>query len=448
MDTMPRPFSRLPPVEDAAFARFVSSIEPAWIEAALKATGTATVRRRRLPAEQVIWLVLGMVLFRPRAIHELVERLDLALPSQGGAGPVPAAIAQARARLGDRPLEWLFNRCAIEWGHTSAAKHAWRGLALYGVDGSTVRVADSAENRAHYGGQNAGADRGMSGYPLVRIVTLMALRSHMLVAAHFGPYASEQTYAKELWADVPDHSIAIVDRYFLDAKILIPLARDGSTRHWLTRAKSTTSYRTTKKLGKNDHLVELDVSPQARKADPTLPKTWTVRAIGYQRRGFKPQVLLTSLLDRAAYPAGEIVSIYHERWEMELGYDEVKTEMLDREEALRSKTPTGVAQELWALALAYNLVRLEMERIAAEAGLPPNRISFIMAYRLIQDEWMWLSASNSPGAIPKHLRALRANILRFVLPPRRSNRAYPRAVKLKMSSYERKRTRATNPVAK
>jgi IS4 transposase len=86
-----------------------------------------------------------------------------------------------------------------------------------------------------------------------------------------------------------------------------------------------------------------------------------MRAIRYQRRGFKPQILLTSLLDPKRYPADEIIALYHERWEIELGYNEVKRVMLAREESTRSKSPKGVAQELWGLALAYNLVRFEAE---------------------------------------------------------------------------------------
>jgi len=36
-----------------------------------------------------------------------------------------------------------------------------------------------------------------------------------------------------------------------------------------------------------------------------------VRAIHYRRRGFRPQTLLTSLLDPVAYPAAEVVALYH-----------------------------------------------------------------------------------------------------------------------------------------
>jgi hypothetical protein len=107
-----------------------------------------------------------------------------------------------------------------------------------------------------------------------------------------------------------------------------------------------------------------------------------------------------------------------------------------------SRRPTGVAQELWGVALAYNLVRLEMARIATEANVPPTRISFVMALNLIRDEWSWC-VHTSPGAIPRHLRDLREKVARFVLPPRRSERSFPRAVKLKMSNYALRR-----PVAK
>ena len=266
----------------------------------------------------------------------------------------------------------------------------------------------------------------------------MALRSHILAGASFGPYGAEHSYAKPLWKMLPDNSVAIVDRGFLDAKILIPIARDGTNRHWLTRAKSSSAWRDIEKIGKDDHLAEFDVSDQARKLDPSLPKTWVVRAVRYQRPGFKPQYLLTSLVDPKKYPAKELIALYHERWDIELGYDEVKTDLLEREETIRSKSPAGVMQELWAIGLMYNLIRLEMERIADEAQIAPNRISFRMALRLIQNEWMWLSASDSPGTIPKHLRALREDVLSFVLPPRRE-RSFPRAVKLKMSNYARKR---------
>lgn len=180
------------------------------------------------------------------------------------------------------------------------------------------------------------------------------------------------------------------------------------------------------------------MSRAARRADPTLPATWRARAVTYQRAGHRPQVLLTSLLDPAQYPTAELIALYHERWELELGYDELKTELLEREETLRSQSPAAVAQELWGVLLAYNLVRLEMARTAATAGVAPTRISFVGALHLIRDEWLW-STYAAPGAIPRHLARLRHALTRLVLPARRSGRQYPRAVKRKMSNYPRKR---------
>jgi hypothetical protein len=420
------------------FETFRRHIDAGWIEEALTATGTATLRRRRLPVEEVVWVVLGMALFRDRSIEDVVSKLDLALP--GGGGTVArSSVSQARARLGSEPMKWLFERSASTWAHASAAAHRWRGLALYGIDGSSLRVPDTLENREHFGGQS-GRNGSESGYPLARIVALMVLRSHLLAGVWLGPYGgtSELAPAKQLQTSIPDNSLTVLDRGFLAAPMLIGIKTGGLNRHWLTRAKSNSKWRVLQRLGSGDELVEMDVSREARRQDASLPRTWTMRAIRYQRKGFRPQTLLTSLVDAKTYPAAEVIALYHERWELELGYDELKTEMLDREEAIRSKTPKGVEQELWGVLLAYNLVRLEMARVAKSAKVEPTRISFVESLRLIRDEWAWLSVT-SPGAIPKRLAAMRANIKRYVLPPRRPKRLYPRAVKIKMSNYDRKR---------
>jgi len=148
------------------------------------------------------------------------------------------------------------------------------------------------------------------------------------------------------------------------------------------------------------------------------------------------------------YPAQEIVALYHERWEIELGFDEVKTEMLEREEAIRSKSPVGVAQELWGLALAYNLVRLEMERAAEIAGVPPTRMSFARCFGAIRIHLLRFAAI-SPGKLARAVEALHRELAEsYVLPPRRTDRLYPRAVKIKMSSYPRKRPKVGGKAAK
>jgi hypothetical protein len=303
--------------EPESLARLLGSVEAEWVEEALEATGTASIRRRRLPAEQVVWLVLGMALYRQMSISQVVRYLHLSLPGGRGATVAASSAAQARERLGSEPMRWLFERSAKTWAQRSAERHQWRGLKVYGVDGTTLRLPDSEANRAHFGGQR-GRDGLQSGYPLGRMVTLMVLRSHLLAAARFGPYAiGETTMASELWPLLPEDSLCILDRGFLSAPCLLPIESGGRNRHWMTRAKSTTKRKVIRRLGKGDLLVEMTVSHTARKANPALPKKWLMRAIDYRRPGYKPGVLLTSLIDASAYPASELVALYHERWELE-----------------------------------------------------------------------------------------------------------------------------------
>jgi hypothetical protein len=421
-----------------SFSRFAQHLDSAWIEEALLATGAATIRRRRLPMDQVVRLVLGMGLMRDLPMTEILHRLDLALPDGEDRTVARSAIAQARARLGAAPLEWLFVRTSDEWGHDSAVRDKWRGLAMYAVDGSTLRVADSDENRRHFSGQVT--HRGDSGYPQVRLVVLMAVRSHLLVAASFGPYGvDERTYAEDLWPSVPTDSLVLIDRAYLQANVLVPLVTGAKNRHWLTRAKANSKWKVTKRLGRGDAIVEMTVSSEARRKDSTLPRTFAARAIEYRRKGFAPQTLLTSLTDGVAYPADELRELYHERWEIEVGYDEIKTDMLAAGETIRSKSPEAVAQEIWGILLGYNLVRREAESVAAELGVPPLRISFIATLREVVSEWREAARTPSPGALPKRLASMRDRIRQFLLPERRSERSYPRAVKIKMSNYTRKR---------
>jgi hypothetical protein len=137
---------------------------------------------------------------------------------------------------------------------------------------------------------------------------------------------------------------------------------------------------------------------------------------------------------------GGVAALYHERWELELGFDELKTHTLEREEALRSKRPARIVQEVFGLAIGYNLVRLAMTRVAARARVPPGRISYRHALQFIR--LFWLTAwTASPGVLPRRLEALHDEPALLILPERRPQRRYPRAVKLKMSNYPRNRPR-------
>jgi Transposase DDE domain/Insertion element 4 transposase N-terminal len=373
-----------------------------------------------------------------------VRHLDLVLPTGPRRETVTgSAIVQARERLGPHPLAALFAQAAAVWGPAAADAERWRGLAVYGVDGTTLRVPDTPENEAAFG-RVATRWESTGGHPLLRLVALMVLRRHVLTGLALGGFHdSELALATTLWPQLPDASLVILDREFSAYALFHQLADTARQRHWLTRAKTgRTALRrhVVERLGPNDQLVELRPSHQTRFVHRDLPPTLRVRAIRYHHRGFRPQTLLTSLLDPVAYPAAEVVALYHERWELELSFDEVKTHTLEREEALRSKTPARVTQEVWGLALGYNLVRLAMARVAVRARVPPVRISFRHALQFIR--LFWLTAwTTSPGVLPRRLEALHDELALLVLPERRSQRRYPRAVKIKMSNYPRKRPR-------
>jgi len=435
----------------SAFERFGDVLDADWIEDALIQTGTASVRHRKLSAQRVVWLVIAMALFRDRSIQEVVSHIGLVLPNQKERSKqvrvsvAPSAIPQGRYRLGEAPLQEIFSRMAETWAEEAADQNRWRGLALYGVDGTTLRVPDTEENREAF--SLPPSIRGQSSYPQVRLVALMALRSHLIRGVSFGPCSGKQTgeqeLSKALWQQVPEESLVVLDRGFINYSLLYHLSHDekgeiSGKKHWLIRGMKNLRMKTIQVFGKGDELVEIPVKSNIRKRDPSLPKSMIVRAIRYQIKGFSPQILLTSLTDPKRYPSKEVSALYHERWELEIGYDEIKTHLLEREEALRSKKAEGIRQEIWGIFLAYNLVRKEMLGVAEAAGVPPVRVSFRHSLQFIRVFCIVEAWTCAPGNLPKRLISLQENMSSLlILPERRPNRLYKRQVKIKMSSYKR-----------
>jgi hypothetical protein len=428
------------PLDLTALLAALGDLPMAWIEESLAATGTASQRNRRLPATSVMLLMIAMGLLRERSLVDCANDLRL-VRSGPDDDPVESnTISAARARLGEAAVAHLAAKVGTQWAFTAADALRWRGLAIFGLDGSTLRVADTPENRSHFGLPGSNPKRGACAYPQARIVALMALRTHLLAALAVGSYkhSSELSLTPALLQQVPDHSLTILDRNFLSARLLLQYARKGRERHWLLRAKSNSKWNVVQTLSPGDFLVEMKVSDEARKQAPDLPATWRARVVCYQRRGFRPQRLLTSLLDPVRWPAHELAALYHERWECELGLDELKTEQLGREETLRSRAPWSVRQEIWGLMLAYNLVRRRAQACAVAERVSPLRISFVVLLRQLQTRWLLL-AIVGPSVVAQLDAHERRQRRRARLPKRRTTRQYPRAVKIKMSAYDRKR---------
>lgn len=412
-----------------------------WIEAALEAVGKASIRRRRLPAQQVVWLVIALALYRHLSIKEVLDDLDLALPEVKERCLTASAACQARERLGVEPLRWLFERSAKAWNNEDHSAYLFHGMSLLAMDGTTLRLADSAANREHFGAQAYAGGR-VASHPQARGVTLTAVPTHLILDASFGPYkTSETTFAKQLIASIPDDSLTIFDRGFLCAEILCNLAGQGQDRHYLIPAKSNTRWRLIDGTVE-DGLVEMRVSDEAMRNDATLPATWRARAIRIGDGTGKLAYLLTSLTDKKAFKAQEIVECYWRRWEIETSYRELKHTMLGPAHTLRSMTVEGTTQEIWGALIAYNLVRIEIAQAALEAKCQPTDISFVLALHTIQYELFIAAATQAQGKLPAGLNRLRQRLV-LDLKTHRPGRKFDRVVKAKAQRYPERRLKSS-----
>ena len=371
-----------------------------------------------------------MALFRHLPMSQIVNQLDILLP---GKRPfvAPSAVVQARQRLGEAPVREVFEQTQALW-HTHTPHPHWCGLTLLGVDGVVWRTPDSPENQQAFA--RTANQCGEVSYPQVRMVCQMELTSHLLTAAAFDSVAeSEMTLAARLIASTPDYSLTLFDKGFYSLGLLHQWHRTGTERHWLLPLRKGTQYRVVRKRGHGDEQVELTPSPQARKKWPDLPETIPARLLSKTIKGKRVQIL-TSMTDPRRYPAADIVDLYPHRWEIELGYREMKQHLMHNRLTLRSKKPEMVRQELWGVLLAYNLLRFQMAQMAYSLdGVEPNQLSFAQATAFLIKE-LTLMPAVSPGKIPEVIQRLTAMAPAFVLPQRRE-RNYPRAVRKRPQKY-------------
>jgi len=404
-----------------------------WIEWAVAYSGKASIRHRRLPAEQVVWLVVALAIYRHQSIAEVLDNLDLALPDETAPFVSKSAIAQARQRIGAEPLRALFALSAQSWCEQDIKTYRFKGLSLFAMDGTTLKVADTVEHRAHFGAQTYPSGR-VSSYPQVRGVTLTAVPTHLVRDAAFGPYGiNEMLYAKELLSSIPDDSLTAFDKGFLAAEILCRLTQHGNNRHFVIPAKANTKWEIVEGNA-SDARVRMRVSPQARLKCPELPEFWEARLVVVLDQSARKHVLLTSLLDRQRYKVADIATCYNRRWQIETSFREIKQTMLGMSLTLRSKTIEGVYQEIWGTLTAYNLIRLEIAKAALSVKCEPTEISFIRAFHVIQYELQWAAVTRAQGKLPSLLARLRQRLV-TLLNEERPGRHVDRAVKALPSRY-------------
>jgi hypothetical protein len=412
---------------------FLQHIPVEWIESALTLTQQAGIRRRRLPADMVLWLVIGMAFFRNEPIDEVARRLNIC--AEGLANETLLAksgISKARERLGDQPLSWLFQQCAARWGAERYPDDSWHGLQVFAVDGALLRTQDTESLRAHFGSGNTSSDR-QTPYPMLRLVAVMNARSHVILDAVISPYRrAEIRLAEHFHQRIPEHSVTLLDKGFWGADLLWSLHNSGEEKHWLIPARKNLVTEVVEDYGPGDRLVAMTVSPQARKKNPALPEKWTARAVTYWC-GDKEKTVFTSL-PIARFSAQQIAGLYHERWEIELGFRDIKSSFQYNAMTLRSKKVALVYQELWGVLLGYNLIRREASLAAVEHKQVPADVSFKFAYQYIAAQLIVMAGALSPGNTPRRLAELRGNVAALFI-QKRPRPSRPRAVKISKTRY-------------
>src|SRR5262245_41913462 len=395
-------------------------------------------RQRRLLAHQVVWLVIAMSLFARdsvpgcwRRLHSCTDRSE----------PDESAFSKARQRLGVAPLRELFREVARPMASARTHGAFYRTWRLMGIDGTTFDMPDTPANERVFG--RGGNQRSPNAFPQVRVLALCELGTHAICDIALRPIcSSEQEMVGDLVPSLTPGMLLLWDRNFFGYKHVQSVRTSGS--HLLARVKtSQLIFQRLQTLPDGSYLSKIYPSFNDRRANR---HGHVVRIIEYthddpHRPGCgQKNRLLTDLLDPHDLPARDAVLLYHERWEQELAFDEIKTHLNRREVLLRSKTPRGVVQELYGLFLAHRIIRQVIVDAANQRHLDPDQLSFTNTLRVLQ-----CHLHESPACSVKdwYQRLLR-EVERQVLRPRR-NRWYPRVVKRKMKKWAKKRPKHQRP---
>ncbi len=264
----------------------------------------------------------------------------------------------------------------------------------------------------------------------------MDTRSHELLDAQIGAMTQgELTLASDLQA--PDQSLTIFDRAYFSAAFLLRWQAQGRSHHWLMRAKDNLRHEVIATHAPGDFSIRMPISQRARQLNPELPEYWEARLIEVDLGG-ETRRFITSLNEPQSYPARALAQLYRQRWEIELGFREIKQSLQGSQFVLRSKQPALVRQEIWGVLIAYTLLRRQIRLMAEQIKVEPLRMGFHSTSIAIIDVLRY-APLESAGTLPKRLALLFEQAHLFVLPPRREDRAFPRVVKHRPAKYPRKK---------
>jgi transposase IS4-like protein/DDE family transposase len=357
------------------------------VDAVLRQTGRASVRERDLPAHVVVYYVIALALYMRSSYREvlrcLLEGVQWLLdPSAKVKVAGKSGISQARSRLGAEPVKQLYDAVVAPIAEKRTRGAWYRQWRLVSLDGSTLDVADTAENEKAFG--RPGASRGASAFPKIRFVALLENGTHVLWAACMDKYATDElTLAESVIPALLQGMLCLADRFFPSYKLWRMAARIGADLLWRTRSNARLDVE--QRLPDGSYLSRIYASTSDRRK---RRNGIVVRVINYRLKdveGAEPVYrLITTILDPAQAPAPELAALYHERWEIETALDELKTHLRGAQIVLRSKTPDLVKQEFFGLLMAHFAIRGVMHEAALKADEDPDRLSFLHAVRVVQ----------------------------------------------------------------
>ena len=391
--------------------------------------------RGRLPLTRTFFLVLGLCLF-PEAAYQEVLQLLWPRTSADQSVPNKSSLSRARYRLGWSVMAELFATIARPLAKIDTPGSFWGGLRLMAVDGLTLEVADNCANEQAFGGQRDKQGNRV-GPPLARLVGLVECGTHALVDAALGSYHDgEPELAAKLVRWVAEGTLILADRGFFG--VALWRAYLDASAHLLWRIKGNVATQVVSRLPDGTYLARVRPSkrqgrwPAGQRPDPIL-----VRIIEYRIDGSAELYrLATSLLDHRTAPALALANLYAQRWEFEITAAELKTHQRGKAVVLRSRTPDGVRQEVWAhLILHFGARSLMYEASQTMAGdRDPDRLSITLTLRVIRR-----SLLRTPP-LAHHGDPLETAIAELIQPRallHRRLRSYPRSVKRPDSRYPR-----------
>lgn len=357
------------------------------IEGVLARTGRASLRQRDLPAHVVVYYVIALALYMQSSYREVLRCLLEGIqwlrdPSVRVRVAGKSGISQARTRLGWEPLRQLHDEL-VQPVAVRGTQGAWyRGWRLVSLDGSTLEVADEKVNEEAFG--RPGASRGASAYPQIRFVSLVENGTHVLFGSQMDSYRTgEITLAKAVLPRLGKGMLCLADRNFFGFALWQQAQGTGADLLW--RMKKNMRMACEQRLPDGSYLSH--VYPSER---DWRHKTngIAVRVIDYRLEGIEGAEpiyrLATTILNPDKAPASELAALYHERWEIETAFDELKTHLRGAHIVLRSKTPDLVRQEFYGFLMAHFAIRGLMHEAALKANEDPDRLSFLHAVRVVR----------------------------------------------------------------